>query len=169
MSRFDRLNSWWPRGLQEGENQPGACSFIWTETYCIMENICLPLLYKLAKTSTWHQVTGEAASAWCSVVLQYNRSKTLSTLYKRIYMFPIAGVNHSPTTQLTPTSWSSCFFLTQWVEENEERRSGLSEASHYYGNTAHKAQLCADSGCHGYSTRTIRRTELSLLPVKVGC
>lgn len=114
------------------------------------------------------------------------RTVCLSTQYNSTcpaYTYSIISVKHNlkaswPTSQLTPTSVSSCFFPTQQVEEKEERRSGLSEASHYYGNMAHKAQLCTDSGCHGYGVwllhrqgnystrnRTKRRRQLSLVPL----
>ena len=85
----------------------------------------------------------------------------------------------TPTSQPTPTSLvsvGSCFFHTQQEKERkEERRSGLSEASHYYGNIAHTAPALHRRwlpwlyrNCAGAKEllqkqqRGIRRTQLSL-------
>ncbi len=66
-----------------------------------------------------------------------------------------------PASQQTPTSLdsvSSCSFPHNKKRGGKkERGSGLSEASHYYGNIAHTAQHCTDAGCHGYSVVTLAK------------
>lgn len=67
------------------------------------------------------------------------------------------------TNWLTNTIFSSVFKQLLFPSHNrrkkrgekEERRSGLLEASHYYGNIAHTAQHCTDAGCHGYTVITL--------------
>lgn len=109
--------------------------------------------------------------AYLLIVIQYIKKKWTS---RRIS-------SSGPTSQQTPTSLvcrSSCSFehnKNKKGEEREERTCGLSEASHYYGNIAHRAQDCTDTGCHGYTVtalakewlhmhqRGARRRELSTL------